>query len=79
MKSKFMTVSWLDVKSALVTGVIMALAVVISDILVTGNIFTIDWYALLNTGVIAFLTAMVSLLKSLLTTSEGKIAGVKIK
>jgi len=77
--SKFLRINWLDVKSALVSGVIMALVVVISEILVVGDIFSLDWMLLANTAVIAFLTVIVSFLKSLLTTKEGMIAGVKIK
>lgn len=77
--SKLFTVNWLEVKSAIVSGVIMALVVVITEVLVAGNIWVLDLKALLNTGIIAFLTIFVSFLKSLLTTSNGTIAGVKIK
>ncbi len=65
--------------SAIVSAILMALIVVMVDIIAAGNIFTLDWYALANAGVIALLTGLVSALKSLLTNSKGKIVGIKIK
>lgn len=80
MNTKFFKVSWADVWSALVSGLIMALIVIITNILAIGDIFKLDWAVLINAGVIAFLTSIVSFLKSLLTTDSGKFIGlVKVK
>jgi len=77
--SKFFRVNWVDVKEALAMGIIMALVVVILEVIAAKSIFGLDWKTLANTGVMAFLTVFVSFLKSLLTTSSGTLAGVKIK
>lgn len=78
--SKLFKVSWTDIKSALVSGGVMALVIIIANVIETGDIFNLNWKELANIGVIAFLTSFVSVLKSLLTTSEGNFAGaIKIK
>jgi len=68
-----------NIKSALVSTVLMAVLVVLTNIIAAGNVFKLDWYALANAGIIALFTGFVSLLKSLLTTSSGTIAGIQIK
>lgn len=77
--SKFFTVKWVDVKDALAVGVITFLFVIIVEIIAAKTIFGLDWKTLLNDGVIAGLGVIGSFLKSLLTTSSGTLAGVKIK
>lgn len=77
--SKFTPVSWLDVKSAIASGLIMAFIFVAGVVISSGDIFSLNWKSLLNIGIIAFLTSMVSFLKSLFTTEDGRLAGVKIK
>lgn len=79
MNTKFFTIDWLELKSALASGVLMALTIVILEVIKEGNIYVLDWKTLLNTAIIAFLTSFVSFLKSLLTTSKGTLAGIKIK
>lgn len=77
--SKTFTLNWLDVKNALVFGVLTALVVVILEIINAKTIFGLDWKTLANDGVIALLGVFVSFLKDLLTNSKGVIAGVKVK
>ena len=72
--------SWENIKSALVSALIMAVIGMISYILQVGDIFKIDIKTLINIGVMAGLTAGVSLIKSLFTTKAGNFVGVvKIK
>lgn len=77
--SKFFTLNWLDIKNALVFGVLTALVVIVIEIINAKTIFGLDWKTLANDGVIAFLGVFVSLLKSLLTTKSGTIAGIKVQ
>lgn len=72
-------ISWVNIKSALVYGVLTAIVFAIlamaGYVLQIGDIFGIDWKALVNTGVIAFITGIVmgvSIIKNLLTTDDGK-------
>jgi hypothetical protein len=69
-----------SIKSALVSGVLMAVLVVCGYIIEIGDIFNISLKAVANIGVMSLLTSAVSLIKSLLTTSAGNFAGLtKIK
>lgn len=68
--------SWTDFKGALVSGIIMALLAMCIYIMQIGNIFEIDTQNLINIGVMAGITSIVSLLKSTLTNDNGKFAGV---
>jgi hypothetical protein len=67
------------IKSALVSGVMMAILTVAIHIIGVGDIFSLDVKAIANIGVISLLTSVVSFLKSALTGSEGTIAGIKVK
>ena len=40
-----------------------------------GNIFAIDFHSLANIGALAFLTGIISLIKSFLTTAQGNFVG----
>ena len=77
--SKFLTVSWLDVKEAIAVGIIVFIGVVIAEIVAAGSIFGLDWKTLLSDGIVAMLGFFGTFIKSLLTTSKGTLAGVKIK
>lgn len=84
MKSQFLSFNWTDFKSALVSGLITVLGTALSAVVLyvigLGNIFIIDWHTLANTGVMAGLVVLVSLLKAYFTTPQGSFAGlVKIK
>ena len=75
-----MTISLTTLKSALVSVCLMAILAGAGYIIESGDIFSIDWRALANIGVIALLTGVVSIIKSLFTNSNGVFAGsVKVK
>lgn len=66
---------WVKVKSALVSGFLMAFLAIAGYIIAVGDIFAIDWKLLVNVGVIALLTSIVSLIKAGMTTSSGNFVG----
>lgn len=68
-------ISWVEVKGALVSGILMAILVVLIQMIQVGNIFSLDWKSLLNVGIFAFITSIVSFLKSFLTNKTGKFIG----
>jgi len=76
MNSKLFTFNFANVKSAIISGVLMALFAMCTYIVSVGNIFTMDYAQLANIGAIAGVTSIVSLLKSMLTTSDGKFVGM---
>lgn len=76
------TLTWSNIKSAVVYGVLTSvvtfLAVFIAGIVSHGSIYGVDWANLLDKSIIATLgvwVAMISILKNLLTTSQGKFLG----
>jgi len=69
-----------NIKSALVSGVITGVLGIAVYIIGVGDIFNLDVRTLANVGVLSALTTIVSLIKSLLTTSAGNFVGaVKVK
>ena len=76
MENGIFKLSWVHIKSALVHGVLWGLLIVGMQVIEIGNVFALDWRALLNAGVLAFLGAVVSLLKNMLTTNKGNFVGV---
>ena len=80
MYSKFLMLSKENLKSALVYAFLLgslAMFIYVQDL---GSIFLIDWKVLVNTGAMALIGAIISLIKNLLTTNEGKFLGaVKVK
>lgn len=77
--SKLFQFKWLEVKSAVISGLLMALLVIASSIIASGSIYGLNWSNLLDVGVMAFITSMVSLIKSILTNEVGEFLGTKIK
>lgn len=78
--SNFFVWSMKDVYSALMSVLITVLIAVGVYVTNVGSIWKIEWKALVDIGVMAGIVAVVSMLKSLLTTKDGKFAGVvKIK
>ncbi len=73
--SKLYTVSWKDIKGALVSGGIMALLTVLIVIKDAGSIMNLDWMNLLDVSIMAFITFIVSWIKSLFTDDAGKFVG----
>jgi hypothetical protein len=70
-----LTISWINVKSALVSALITAVLAIAGYIIGVGNIFEIDVHAMANVGALSALTAIVSIVKSFLTTSSGNFVG----
>lgn len=64
-----------NVKSAVISGLLMAGIGVSGYITSLGDVFSIDPKALVNVAVMAFLTSVVSIVKSLLTTKSGDFVG----
>jgi len=77
--SKFFTVKWIDVRDALAVGVVVFLLTAIIEVIAAKSIYGLDWKTILNNAVIGALSVVGSFLKSLLTTSKGTLAGIKIK
>lgn len=67
------------IKSALVSAIIMGIFGAGGYMISVGDIFSIDWRVLANIAILAAVTAIVSAIKSMLTTEEGMIVGIKIK
>jgi len=64
-----------QLKSALVSGVLTAILAGIGYIVGLGDIFAIDVHALVNVIALSFGTAIVSLIKALLTDNDGAFVG----
>lgn len=71
--------TWISIKSALVSGVIMGILGVSGYVIGVGDVFKLDFHSLINVGVMSFLATTVSLIKSVITTDTGKVAGIQIK
>ena len=67
--------SWADVKSALVSAFIVAFFAAAAYVVGVGDLFAINIHTLVNVTTLAGLTAVVSLIKSLLTTTSGNFVG----
>lgn len=68
-----------SLKSALVS---VLLAMVISTggyVIGVGDVFKLDWQALVNTGVLSGVVGIVSLAKSYGTNNKGKFMGIQVK
>lgn len=69
-----------NIKSALISALLMGILAMAVYTLGVGDIWKIDTRALINVGIMSLLTGVVSMLKSMMTTSEGNFVGViKIK
>ncbi len=70
----------INLKQALVMGLVTGLLAVIAYVLKVGDVFALEVHALVNCFAIAGLTAVGSFLTNLMTTSSGKFLGaVSIK
>lgn len=76
MDNGIFKLSMANVKSALVSGILMATLGVSGYIIGLSDIFAVNVHALVNIAVISFLTSVVSAIKSLLTTNNGNFVGV---
>lgn len=75
MKNGIFTLDWASIKSALISTLLMAILAMVMYIIGLGDIWSIDAKAITNIGVMAFLTGIVSLVKSFLSTDGGKFMG----
>lgn len=74
------TITWSNIKGALISGLLMALLGILSYVIDAKSIFSVNIETLANIGAIAFLTSLVSAIKSLLTNDNGDFVGVvKVK
>lgn len=70
------TINWRDVKSALTNVFLSAVLGMGLYVLNVGSVFQIDFHSLVNIGAISVVTGIVSIIKHLLTTSEGNFVGL---
>lgn len=70
------TLSWGNVKSAIISALVMAVLGMAGYVIGVGDIFSLDFHKLANIGALAGLTVIVSLVKNWLTTDEGKFVGL---
>lgn len=69
-----------NIKSAFVSAFLTAVLALAMYVLGVGDVFKLDIHALVNVGALSALTAIVSLIKSFLTTSAGNFVGaVQVK
>lgn len=66
----------LNIKSALVYVFLAAFFQLLSYIIGVGDVWKLDYHTIVNTFVIAFAVGCLSIIKNLLTTSDGKFLGV---
>jgi len=83
MTNGYLTLSWPNVKSALVYGALVSgttfLMAVGQDVLDAGSLLHVDWSESLDRGgvaVVGVLVTAVSVVKNLLTNNQGKFLGV---
>lgn len=70
------TLSWINIKSAIVYAILMALLSMIVYVISVHDLWAIDTHVLINSGVLAFFTGITSLIKNILTTDSGKFLGI---
>ena len=73
MENGIFKLNWVNVKSALIYGLIFGLVAVVGYMLKVGTVFALDWHILVDSFVFGFLG---SVIKNLLTTSEGNFVGL---
>lgn len=73
------TMTFVQVKSAVVSGVIAGVLGVAMYVVGVGDLFKLDVHSIVNVFALAVLTTVVSLLKAVVTTSTGTVAGVQIR
>lgn len=74
------TIDWISVKSALVTVGIAIVLAVGGYIVGVGDVFKLDWHALVNVGVLSGVAGIISLAKSYMTDNNGRfLGGTQIK
>ncbi len=69
------TISWINIKSALVYGLITGVVAVGLYMIGEGDVFNLSIKPIANVFIFSFLGVFISLLKNLLTSDEGKFVG----
>lgn len=70
-----MNITLTTIKSALVSGFLMAFIIMGGYVISLGNIFAVDWRIMANLGIISLLTSLVSVAKNALTNDNGSFVG----
>jgi hypothetical protein len=73
-----MTISWVQIKSGLISGLITAILATFVYIIGVGSVFNLNLHSMVNVFTLALLVSIVSWIKSFLTTSDGKALGVTV-
>ena len=75
-----MDINLTTIKSALISSLLSAVGAMAGYVVGLGDVFKVEWQALVNIGILTILVGVVSLVKSVGTNSRGEFAGVvKIK
>jgi hypothetical protein len=73
MQNGLLKLSWGNVRSALVYGVVAGVVAVVMYMISVGDVFALSWHALVNGFVFGLIT---SLVKNLGTTNDNNFIGV---
>lgn len=73
------TISWMNIKSALMFALLSAFAGLLFYIIGVGSVWKLDWHVLVDIFSMALANGLLSAAKSLLTTSEGNFLGVNVR
>lgn len=71
-----LSLSWANIWSALVYGLLWGLLAVFIKISEIGNIFNLNWHDLLNVFIMAGIGFLIPIIKNLLTTDKGNFLGI---
>lgn len=74
--STMFNVTWVNIKSALISAFVTAVLGMAGYVIGVGDVFKLDGHALINVGALSALTAIVSILKAFFTTEKGEFLGV---
>jgi hypothetical protein len=78
MQNGVFTLSWINIKSALVSAIITGVLGIGLYVIGVGDVWKVDFHSLVNIGAISTISAIVSLIKNLLSTNSGKVAGIQV-
>jgi len=68
--------NWINIKSALIYGLLMAIFAMLVQIKQAEELTKVDWGMIVSSGVMALVTATISVIKNILTTDKGNFLGV---
>ncbi len=76
MNNGIFKISWTNIKSALVYGLMVTLLTTIIYVINVGDLRSVNWYTVINMLALGSLGAVASVLKNLLTTTKGNFVGI---